>query len=112
LNEDVIMKNHSIKKAAFMGLVIAASVMAGCGGDGGSAADPAAAPAAGTPAAGTQVASSPSSNSVPLTASDSPSLFVAFVKTLTDGDETSEALSVPDLKEAGDEAAEPQVLGA
>lgn len=108
------MKNHSIKKAAFLGLVIAASVMAGCGGggDGGSAVDPAAAPAPGTPAAGSPVASSPSSNSVPLTVSDSPNLFVAFVKALVSGDETSEALSMPDVKETGDDAAEPQSLGA
>ncbi len=107
------MKNHSIKKAAFLGLMVAAAVLTGCGGGGGNTADPsAAAPAAGTPAAGTPVAATPTSNSVPSTVSDSPSLFMAFVKAMAAGDETSEPLTMPDAREAGDENSEPQIVGA
>jgi hypothetical protein len=110
LNEDINMKNLSIKKATFLGLIVAASVLTGCGGDGGSAVDPNAAAPGG--AGGTPVAATPASNSVPASVSDSPSLFMAFVKTLATGDDSSEALTVPDLKEAGDETSEPQILGA
>ncbi len=114
------MKTLSRNKVALIGLVLASAVVAGCGDGGktaesGAAASPAPVAATPAPVAAAPVAGTPAATpatGVPANISDSPSLFVAFVKALTSTDDTSEALTVPDLTEAGDDAAEPQVLGA
>jgi hypothetical protein len=86
-------------------LIVAATILTACG-DGGRTADP----VANTPA---PVAATPASNEVPATASDSPAAFFAYVKALAaSGDESSEPLSLPALKDAGDDGAEPQLVGA
>lgn len=106
------------RQAAGACLIVASAILAACG-DGGSRIDAAAtapAPASGAPApvaATPAPVAAPGSNEVPATAGDSPAAFFAFVKSMTaSGDETSEPLSLPALKDAGDDGAEPQVVGA
>lgn len=104
------------RQAAGACLIVASAILAACG-DGGSRIDAAAtAPASGAPApvaATPAPVAAPGLNEVPATAGDSPAAFIAFVKSMTaSGDETSEPLSLPALKDAGDDGAEPQVVGA